>query len=503
MNNCQKNKILDRFIFIIFLLMLLCLVLQVNTSNFRFNYINNFSTYKSYLIVLFFVAINGFLYLFFENPLIFRFSLLTEFIIIYTISICSLNNFSCVYFPIILFSCICSYNSRKITAYFLTGYLLSSFCYLAFIFIYAVRLGSLLNVMEYWYIVHFLISTALMLILTISFYNIKNNKYARRNHSTNTQNTKNTSLDEQNSNTENLINKRPDIKYLEIISIEAIDNNSSNNDHVNSNDKLDNNSNIANIHALDINSQEQVSSNYDITQDISYTIAIQNSKAIYNASSELKSNINTINNLTNELNSFTDDIKANITSTNELFSALKRVGFNITNAQQNMSCNLSSSKENTALLEDILYELENLSTMTIHLSNKVNMESNFTTINTDVINLLITEFHTYSNEINNAIIKMNSIFSKLNKNFYSCRDDLKESANLLTSHQLIITDIFKSLDTTNNNFNLILKDTSKLKSLITTSIIDAKHLVADASEMYNALGQFGKGSYSIFKLQSK
>ena len=60
-----------------------------------------------------------------------------------------------------------------------------------------------------------------------------------------------------------------------------------------------------------------------------------------------------------------------------------------------------------------MVELENLSIVTSHLANKTNIEAN-KGANSDVMNMIIKEFHSYAEEIRSKIVNMSSIFDKLN-----------------------------------------------------------------------------------------
>ena len=238
----------------------------------------------------------------------------------------------------------------------------------------------------------------------------------------------------------------------------------------------------------------------DLKKDLS--VVSSNSKSVSSLSSNLRKDVNAISAVSNQINTITTQAKKNLVTISELFNSLMRTSLNVSSTHKNIADNLDNIQNNTELLNDILIELENLSVVTTHLANKTTIEANQTT-NSDVLNLIIDEFHNYAEEIRKKIINMSTIFNKLNSNYYSCKQELAESDNLIASHGLIISNAYKSLDTINIKFNEILKSTSQLEGIITSANIKTKNLVADSYELNNALHQFGKVSYAISRLNKK
>ena len=64
-----------------------------------------------------------------------------------------------------------------------------------------------------------------------------------------------------------------------------------------------------------------------------------------------------------------------------------------------MQSDLDDAYESVNQLKNILIELDNLSVMTTHLSNKATLEITHTPPSPEVMNFIIKEFHSYSDEI--------------------------------------------------------------------------------------------------------
>ena len=192
------------------------------------------------------------------------------------------------------------------------------------------------------------------------------------------------------------------------------------------------------------------------------------------------SNMDTLN---NDIMLYTSHIKDHLINTNDHINTLHRNTFNITSLHKNIQSDLDDTYENTQLLKNILIELDNLSTMTTHLANKATLEKTHTPPSPEVMNFIIKEFHSYSDEIRHAILKMNTIFSTLEKKYFSCNKEFKQCADLMASYTLTLNKMTHSLDNINSEFNDILKSDMSLKTYIQNSRINAKRLVADTSEL--------------------
>jgi methyl-accepting chemotaxis protein len=140
--------------------------------------------------------------------------------------------------------------------------------------------------------------------------------------------------------------------------------------------------------------------------------------------------------------------------------------------------------------------------MTTHLSNKATLEKTHTPPSPEVMNFIIKEFHSYSDEIRQSILKMSAIFNTLDKKYYSCNKEIKCSADLMATYSNTLNKLSTSLNQVNEDFNSILKTDNNLKTSIESSRINAKRLVADISELRASMSYIVGNTYSTQKKKS-
>lgn len=459
-SNKKRFRILDTSIFMYFILFLAFLLFQLRQYNYKFSIINNFNFNKAIILVAIIIAINGFIYFQFDNIAVFRTSNIIEFYLLFLFSLITLNNNYIPFIPLIVLLLAALYSDKKIYNFHLSAYLgimLGNIFFIAYSLFNQKQIQPVINRI---FAINLLASLLISLFITI-IINLRINT-----------------------------NNKSSSDYLQIESITAVENEYTPQLKV-----------LSNTMTELINGTESINNIIaDLKKDLS--IVTSNSKSVSNLSSNLRKDIKAISAVTNEINTVTTQAKTNLSTTSELFNSLLRTSLNVSSTHNNMTNDLNNIHDNTELLNDILIELENLSIVTSHLANKTTIEAK-DTANTDVLNLIIDEFHNYAEDIRKKIIHMSSIFNKLNTNYYSCKQELTESDNLIASHGLIISNVYKSLDTINVKFNEILNSTSQLESLIDSANIKSRNLVADSVELDNALHQFGKVSYAISKLNKK
>lgn len=458
MRRLKQNKVIDTAIFIIHTLFLCFMLYQLHISNFKYETINEYSSFKAIVIFIVVFFINSFVYFQFDNPKVFRISILFEFYVAYMIGLIICKSLLNIYAPIAILLCVSFYSSKKIYTLHLLSFLGVITGYICFIIYSSINSNSIAEIVSQEYIIHLLSCLTLSFCLTF---------------------------------TNDIISKKGIKDYftepLRILSITALESTCD--------AKTEDITNTLN----DLTTKTNLMS--DIITDLKadWSIASSNSKSVSRLSSKLNKDINSISNITNELNKYTMKAKSDLSSTSELFNSMLRTSLNINSTHKNLICSLDNLDDNTNLLKDILIELDNLSIVTTHLSNKTTIEAN-QEINQDVMNLIVTEFHNYSDEIRNTILRMSTIFEKMTTNYYACKTEVNNSDNLLASNSLIINDLFKSIEAINSQFNNILSSTSQLESLLDTASYKSRNLTADSAELHNAVHQFGKVSFSLSKV---
>ena len=468
MQSTKRFRLIDTAIFMYFNSFLLFLLYQLHNFNYKYSAINNFYFNKAIILIAIIIILNGFIYLQFDNPTVFRISIITEFYIVYLLALITVNSNYVVYIAMGTLLLALLYRNKGIYMMHLSAFLgviLGNISYLAFS-MYSNKIDNVSRT----YIMHLLLSLVLSVIITIL-------------------NAILTKTPKDNSTANNTVYTNED-EYLKVTSITAVE------------AKYSPQLNVLTetVNELVIGTEQINTIIEDLKKDLS--IVTSDSKSVKNLSATLKKDIHAISAVSDKINEITMQAKTNLVTTSELFESLLRTSLKVSSTHSNMTSNLSNIHENTDLLNDILVELENLSIVTSHLANKTNIEAN-KGANSDVMNTIITEFHNYAEEIRSKIINMSSIFDKLNTNYYTCKQELSTSDNLIAANGLIISKLYSSLDTINLKFNEILNSTSSLEGLITTANVKAKNLVADSYELNNALHQFGKVSYAISRLNKK
>ena len=468
MYSTKRFRLIDTAIFMYFNSFLLFLLYQLHSFNYKYSAINNFYFNKAIILIAIIIILNGFIYLQFDNPTVFRISIITEFYVAYLLALITVNSNYVVYIAMGTLLLALLYRNKGIYMMHLSAFLgviLGNISYLAFS-MYSNKIDNVSRT----YIMHLLLSLVLSVIITIL-------------------NAILTKTPKDNSTANNTVYTNED-EYLKVTSITAVE------------AKYSPQLNVLTetVNELVIGTEQINTIIEDLKKDLS--IVTSDSKSVKNLSATLKKDIHAISAVSDKINEITMQAKTNLVTTSELFESLLRTSLKVSSTHTNMTSNLSNIHENTDLLNDILVELENLSIVTSHLANKTNIEAN-KGANSDVMNTIITEFHNYAEEIRSKIINMSSIFDKLNTNYYTCKQELSTSDNLIAANGLIISKLYSSLDTINLKFNEILNSTSNLEGLITTANVKAKNLVADSYELNNALHQFGKVSYAISRLNKK
>lgn len=496
MYSTKRFRLIDTAIFMYFNSFLLFLLYQLHSFNYKYSAINNFYFNKAIILIAIIIILNGFIYLQFDNPTVFRISIITEFYIVYLLALITVNSNYVVYIAMGTLLLALLYRNKGIYMMHLSAFLgviLGNISYIA-LSMYSNKLDKVSRT----YIMHLLLSLVLSVIITI--LNAILTKTPKDTTLDTTLDTIETSDQKEVLNNDNTQEQSVHIseeyiqpaseEYLKVTSITAVE------------AKYSPQLNVLNetVNEL-VTGTEQINT---IIEDLKKDLAIvtSDSKSVKNLSATLKKDIHAISAISNKINEITVQAKTNLVTTSELFESLLRTSLKVSSTHTNMTSNLSNIHENTDLLNDILVELENLSIVTSHLANKTNIEAN-KGANSDVMNMIIKEFHNYAEEIRSKIVNMSSIFDKLNTNYYSCKQDLSASDNLIAANGLIISKLYSSLDTINLKFNEILNSTSNLEGLITTANVKAKNLVADSYELNNALHQFGKVSYAISRLNKK
>lgn len=520
MYSTKRFRLIDTAIFMYFNSFLLFLLYQLHSFNYKYSAINNFYFNKAIILIAIIIILNGFIYLQFDNPTVFRISIITEFYIVYLLALITVNSNYVVYIAMGTLLLALLYRNKGIYMMHLSAFLgviLGNISYIA-LSMYSNKLDKVSRT----YIMHLLLSLILSVVITIlnailtktpkdttlDTIETSDKKDVLNNDNTQEQSVhiseeyiqpaseEYTSFEEQpqlNSENNSTVNDTiytSEDEYLKVTSITAVE------------AKYSPQLNVLNetVNEL-VTGTEQINTIIeDLKKDLS--IVTSDSKSVKNLSATLKKDIHAISAITNKINEITVQAKTNLVTTSELFESLLRTSLKVSSTHTNMTSNLSNIHENTDLLNDILVELENLSIVTSHLANKTNIEAN-KGANSDVMNMIIKEFHNYAEEIRSKIVNMSSIFDKLNTNYYSCKQELSASDNLIAANGLIISKLYSSLDTINLKFNEILNSTSNLEGLITTANVKAKNLVADSYELNNALHQFGKVSYAISRLNKK
>ena len=512
MYSTKRFRLIDTAIFMYFNSFLLFLLYQLHNFNYKYSAINNFYFNKAIILIAIIIILNGFIYLQFDNPTVFRISIITEFYVAYLLALITVNSNYVVYIAMGTLLLALLYRNKGIYMMHLSAFLgviLGNISYLAFS-MYSNKIDNVSRT----YIMHLLLSLVLSVIITIL------NAILTKTPKDTTADAIKTSNEKEIPNNEEAqeqpINISEEyIKLEEQPQLKSKDNSTANNTFYTNEDEYLKVTSITAVEAkyspqlnvltetvneLVIGTEQINTIIEDLKKDLS--IVTSDSKSVKNLSATLKKDIHAISAVSDKINEITMQAKTNLVTTSELFESLLRTSLKVSSTHTNMTSNLSNIHENTDLLNDILVELENLSIVTSHLANKTNIEAN-KGANSDVMNTIITEFHNYAEEIRSKIINMSSIFDKLNTNYYTCKQELSTSDNLIAANGLIISKLYSSLDTINLKFNEILNSTSSLEGLITTANVKAKNLVADSYELNNALHQFGKVSYAISRLNKK
>lgn len=495
MYSTKRFRLIDTAIFMYFNSFLLFLLYQLHSLNYKYSAINNFYFNKAIILIAILIILNGFIYLQFDNPTVFRISIITEFYVVYLLALITVNSNYVVYIAIGTLLLALLYRNKGIYIMHLSAFLgviLGNISYLAFS-MYSNKIDNVSRT----YIMHLLLSLVLSVIITIlNAILTKTPNDTTQNEQISPSSEAYMQFEEQpqlkskdNSTANNTVYTNED-EYLKVTSITAVE------------AKYSPQLNVLTktVNELVIGTEQINTIIEDLKKDLS--IVTSDSKSVKNLSATLKKDIHAISAISDKINEITMQAKTNLVTTSELFESLLRTSLKVSSTHTNMTSNLSNIHENTDLLNDILVELENLSIVTSHLANKTNIEAH-KGANSDVMNTIITEFHNYAEEIRSKIINMSSIFDKLNTNYYTCKQELSTSDNLIAANGLIISKLYSSLDTINLKFNEILNSTSSLEGLITTANVKAKNLVADSYELNNALHQFGKVSYAISRLTKK
>lgn len=495
MYSTKRFRLIDTAIFIYFNSFLLFLLYQLHIFNYKYSIINNFNFKKAIILFAITLTFNGFIYFQFENPIIFRISTIIEFYIVFLLSLVTVNSNIIMYIAIGTLLLALLYRNRKIYMMHLSAFLgviLGNISYIAYT-MYTTKDRPVSKT----YIMHLLLSLVLSIVITFINMAITKTKVTNNIQSLEGQESavikKDITAEQQinlNSQDNFVEDNTNNDDYLKVTSITAVEAQYSPQLNV-----------LAETVTELENGTEQINS---IIENLKKDLAIvsSDSKSVKSLSATLKKDITAISEISTKINEITMQAKTNLVTTSELFESLLRTSLKVNATHTNMTNNLSNIHENTDLLNEILIELENLSIVTSHLANKTNIEAN-KGANSDVMNTIIKEFHNYAEEIRSKIVNMSSIFNKLNTNYYTCKQELSTSDNLIAANGLIISKLYSSLDTINQKFNEVLNSTSKLEGLITTANIKAKNLVADSYELNNALHQFGKVSYAISRLNKK
>lgn len=458
MGNIKQNLLIDKLLFIFHSLFLSFFLYQLYIDNFRYYAFNNISFLKVIVLFIIIFFINCFTFFQFDNPTYFRIGILFEFYITYMITLIACKNLIIIYAPIITLLCVTFYTEKKLYIIHLLSFLGVISGYVCFTIFNSLFNTSINSVTSSDYITHLLICLVLSFCLT--------------------------------QINDILFKKISDICFtesLQILSIAAVE--SSYNPEINTLSstikELSTKTGIINEHLNQIKN--------------TWSIAASDCKSVNHLSSEINRDLTDISKVTNDLTNITLQTKTNLISVCELLNSVLRTTLNINSTHKNLSYNLDNVDKETDLLQDMLIELENLSVVTTHLSTKTCMEAN-QFVNHDVMELIVKEFHDYSQEINKKIIHMSNTFKKLNSNYYACKSEMYTSDNLLASNGIIINNLLNSIEAINTKFNNILADTSQLESILNNTSIKSKHLTADSAELYNAMHQFGKVSFSLSKI---
>lgn len=454
----KQNKTIDMIIFIFHSLLLCFMLVQLYINNFTYDFFNNYSFINSIVLFIIVFFINCFLYFQVENPNIFRMAILLQFYIVYMICLIACKSFIPIYAPIIILICVTFYTSKKLYLIHLLSYLgvISGFVF--YIIYNSLFMHSISDIISTEFIIHLLLSLAISFCLThindVIYHKLSDSYFS---------------------------------ETLEILSISAVE------------ESLDPQINAISSTMKELSAKTDLINKHIDDLKNNWTIASTNSKSVNSLSSKLNKDMHTVSDISKELNNITSQTKNNLSSTCELLNSVLRLSLNINSSHKNLNDSLKNIDNNTDILKDMLIELENLSVVTTHLSNKTNMEAN-QILNKDVMELIVSEFRKYSNEINTKILHMSSVFNKINTNYYLCKSEIINSDNLLASNSLTINNLLNSIDTINSNFNQILANASMLESVLERAKISAKHITADSTELCYSMEQFGKVSFSLSKL---
>ena len=472
----NKKNALNISIISIFLSIFIYIFIQIQSNNIHKNILRNTSQYAIAGVLLFLIILNIAIYHLTRHYTVFLATIILEFLLLYTLCLFTITHIGILYFPVVMLILVSIYRSNMLFNAYLTGYLFCTSTFIVSIILNATHHLALLNFIQHSFLNHMLLSLILIMIISILYYSKKIIIPSEQPLNL---------IPTQVAYALNKITYKIPTPYTSInietpINIlEEIDTNIINDSYDNS--TTDNN-------------------------DSSYiSIVKTNVKSAYTLSSDIKKALFNIDTLNDDIISYTSHIKDQLFNTTDCINELHRNTFNLTSSHKNIQSDLEDTYENAQTLKNILIELENLSVMTTHLANKATLEKTYTPPSPEVMNFIIKEFHSYSDEIRNAVRKMSTIFSTLDKKYYSCNKEFKHSADLIGSCSLTLNKITNSLDTINSDFNNILRTDADLKTSLKHSQLNAKRLVADTSELRANISYIVGNTYStkISKLSQK
>lgn len=477
MKTTIKYRLIDSVIFVYLCAFVLFLAKQIYIKNFRYSIINNLSISKCIIIFSIFLLLNGFTFFQFKKQNIFRILLIIQLDLIYIFTLFTLNGYisSYLYVPIILLAIF--YTNNRIFNQFIYSYTLTVFAYITYIIYGLLKINNFNQSIDKYHLLHLFISVSVIATIVLIYdYYIKNlsSVYASN------------SQPQKESLDEDTLLPKPE---LTITSIEA------------TNTVLHNQ-----VDTVSNNLSKLIDTSDIITEAIQelkcdLKIVANNTKSINSLSCTVKRDFNALDTVTQQINTLTNQVKETLFSITDLFNTFLRTSFNISNSYECIKADLDSSKKQTDYLKDILVELEGLSLITTHLANETTIESKRTKTNDGVIQIIVKEFNDYAKCIKDKVNRMSDIFNSLDRDYLSCHREINQSANYIYTQNNIIKEMDKTLNTINNKFNTILNNISHLDGLFSITHNNISHLVADSSELDNAMHQFAKVSYSLSKIK--
>jgi hypothetical protein len=497
----NKKNALAISIISFFLSMFIYIFIQIQSNNLHTNILKNTSPYAIAGVLLLIIMLNIMIYRLSNNYIIFLCTIILEFLVLYTFCLFNITHPGLLYFPVVMLILVSIYQSNMLFNTYLAGYLFCTSIFIISVIFSASHNLTLLNLVRHSFLNNMLLSLILIMIISILYYSKKPKLRSKKtlnliphqvaralNNITNNIN---------NSHKSFVTTVPADVHYNPAIVGVPV--------YTDCNPTLQDTAILANIcyNSTVIDTDDSLSNTTENDFNNTYVSIVKtNIKSAYTLSSDIKNTLTDINNLNNNIVSHTSNAKNELLNTNDYINSLHRNTFNISASHKNMQSDLDDAYESVNQLKNILIELDNLSVMTTHLSNKATLEKTHTPPSPEVMNFIIKEFHSYSDEIRQSILKMSAIFNTLDKKYYSCNKEIKCSADLMATYSNTLNKLSTSLNQVNEDFNSILKTDNNLKTSIESSRINAKRLVADISELRASMSYIVGNTYSTQKKKS-